>query len=50
MHQQLLHAEALGLVWHRKQGHLYALLARLESVLPWLDECEEALAQPEPRG
>ncbi len=30
MHQQLLHAEALGLVWHLKQGHLYALLARLE--------------------
>jgi PadR family transcriptional regulator AphA len=31
MHQQLLRAEALGLVWHLKQGHLYALLARLES-------------------
>jgi PadR family transcriptional regulator AphA len=31
MHQQLLHAEALGLVWHLKQGHLYALLARLEA-------------------
>ena len=31
MHQQLLQAEALGLVWHLKQGHLYALLARLEA-------------------
>ncbi len=31
MHQQLLQAEALGLVWHVKQGHLYALLARLEA-------------------
>ena len=30
MHQQLLRAEALGLVWHLKQGHLYALLANLE--------------------
>ena len=30
MHQQLLQAEALGLVWHLKQGHLYALLAKLE--------------------
>lgn len=31
MHQQLIQAEALGLVWHLKQGHLYALLARLEA-------------------
>lgn len=31
MHQQLVQAEALGLVWHLKQGHLYALLARLEA-------------------
>ena len=31
MHQQLVQAEALGLVWRLKQGHLYALLARLES-------------------
>jgi PadR family transcriptional regulator, regulatory protein AphA len=30
MHQLLLQAEALGLVWHLKQGHLYALLAKLE--------------------
>ena len=30
MHQQLLQAEALGLVWHLKQSHLYALLAKLE--------------------
>jgi DNA-binding PadR family transcriptional regulator len=30
MHQQMLQAEALGLVWHLKQGHLYALLAKLE--------------------
>src|SRR5262252_750744 len=31
MHQQLLRAEALGLVWHLKQAHLYALLAKLET-------------------
>lgn len=31
MHQQLVQAEALGLVWHLKQGHLYAMLARLEA-------------------
>jgi DNA-binding PadR family transcriptional regulator len=31
LHQRLLHAEALGLVWHLKQGHLYALLAKLEA-------------------
>ena len=30
MHQQMLQAEALGLVWHLKQGNLYALLAKLE--------------------
>lgn len=30
MHQQMLQAEALGLVWHLKQSHLYALLAKLE--------------------
>lgn len=30
LHQRLARAEALGLVWHLKQGHLYALLARLE--------------------
>ena len=30
MHQQLLQAEALGLVWRLKQSQLYALLARLE--------------------
>jgi PadR family transcriptional regulator, regulatory protein AphA len=30
MHQQLLHAEALGLVWHLNQGNLYAHLAKLE--------------------
>jgi DNA-binding PadR family transcriptional regulator len=30
MHQHLLQAEALGLVWHLKQGHVYALLAKLE--------------------
>jgi PadR family transcriptional regulator, regulatory protein AphA len=30
MHQQLLQAEALGLVWHLKQGHVYAMLAKLE--------------------
>ncbi len=31
MHQYLLQAEALGLVWHLKQGLLYALLAKLEA-------------------
>jgi PadR family transcriptional regulator AphA len=31
LHQRLRHAEALGLVWHLKQGHLYALLAKLEA-------------------
>jgi PadR family transcriptional regulator, regulatory protein AphA len=30
IHLQLRHAESLGLVWRLKQGHLYALLARLE--------------------
>jgi PadR family transcriptional regulator, regulatory protein AphA len=30
MHQHLIQAEALGLVWHLKQGHVYALLAKLE--------------------
>lgn len=30
MHQQLLEAKALGLVWHLKQGHLYAMVASLE--------------------
>ncbi len=30
IHQQLLQAEALGLVWHLKQSQLYALLSRLE--------------------
>lgn len=30
MYQRLVQAEALGLVWHLKQSHLYALLARLE--------------------
>ena len=30
MHQHLVQAEALGLVWHLKQGHVYALLAKLE--------------------
>src|SRR5215467_2630644 len=30
MHQQLLEARALGLVWHLKQGHLYAMVASLE--------------------
>lgn len=30
MHGRLAQAEALGLVWRVKQGHLYALLARLE--------------------
>ncbi|MGZ3664387.1 MAG: PadR family transcriptional regulator [Ktedonobacterales bacterium] len=30
MYQRLMQAEALGLVWHLKQSHLYALLARLE--------------------
>lgn len=30
MYGRLAQAEALGLVWHIKQGHLYALLARLE--------------------
>jgi PadR family transcriptional regulator, regulatory protein AphA len=30
MHQHLLQAEALGLVWHLKQGHVYALLTKLE--------------------
>lgn len=31
LHQQLIQAAALGLVWHLKQGHLYALLAKLEA-------------------
>lgn len=30
MYQRLVQTEALGLVWHLKQSHLYALLARLE--------------------
>lgn len=30
MYQRLMQTEALGLVWHLKQSHLYALLARLE--------------------
>lgn len=30
MYQRLVQSEALGLVWHLKQSHLYALLARLE--------------------
>ena len=30
LHQRLARAEALGLVWHLKQSHLYALLTRLE--------------------
>lgn len=30
MYQRLAQTEALGLVWHLKQSHLYALLARLE--------------------
>lgn len=32
MHQKLLDAEALGIVWRIKQSRLYALLARLEEV------------------
>ena len=32
MHQKLLDAEALGMVWRIKQSQLYALLARLEEV------------------
>lgn len=31
IHQRLLHAEALGLVWHLKQSQAYALLSRLEA-------------------
>jgi DNA-binding PadR family transcriptional regulator len=31
MDRQLRQTEQLGLVWHLKQGHLYALLARLEA-------------------
>ncbi|MGH2457789.1 MAG: PadR family transcriptional regulator [Chloroflexota bacterium] len=31
MHQQLARAKTLGRVWHLKQSHLYALLARLEN-------------------
>jgi DNA-binding PadR family transcriptional regulator len=31
IHQQLLQAEALGLVWHLKQSQTYALLGRLEA-------------------
>ncbi len=31
MHQLLAHSKTLGRVWHLKQSHLYALLARLES-------------------
>jgi DNA-binding PadR family transcriptional regulator len=32
MHQKLLDAEALGMVWQIKQSQLYALLARLEEM------------------
>jgi PadR family transcriptional regulator AphA len=32
LHQMLQRTEALGLVWHLKQGNLYALLAKLEEV------------------
>jgi DNA-binding PadR family transcriptional regulator len=31
MHQELRRAESLGLVWQLKQGHLYALLGKLEA-------------------
>ena len=31
IHQQLQAAQALGLVWHLKQAHLYALLSKLET-------------------
>jgi DNA-binding PadR family transcriptional regulator len=31
LHQELRRAEALGLVWHLKQAHLYALLSKLEA-------------------
>lgn len=31
MHQRLVQAEALGLVWRLKQSHLYAILSRLEN-------------------
>jgi DNA-binding PadR family transcriptional regulator len=31
IHQQLQAAQTLGLVWHLKQAHLYALLTKLET-------------------
>ncbi|MFI5273682.1 MAG: PadR family transcriptional regulator [Ktedonobacterales bacterium] len=48
LHQQMLHAESLGLVWHLKQGHLYALLARLET-LGYLNSTTEAQGTRPPR-
>jgi PadR family transcriptional regulator, regulatory protein AphA len=32
IHQRLQAAQALGLVWHLKQAHLYALLGKLEAL------------------
>lgn len=32
IHQRLRAAQALGLVWHLKQAHLYALLGKLEAI------------------
>jgi PadR family transcriptional regulator AphA len=48
MHQRLAQAEALGLVWHLKQSHLYALLARLEEA-GYLDSTTEARGSRPPR-
>ncbi len=42
IHQMLLRAEALGLVWRLKQAHLYSLLARLEE-----EGCIESTTQPQ---
>jgi PadR family transcriptional regulator, regulatory protein AphA len=46
MHQQMLQAEALGLVWHLKQGHLYALLARLEESAYVVSSTEQQGTRP----
>jgi DNA-binding PadR family transcriptional regulator len=48
MHQQLLRAEALGLVWHLKQAHLYALLTRLQEA-GYITSVTEAQGSRPPR-
>jgi DNA-binding PadR family transcriptional regulator len=48
MHQNLLHAERLGLVWRLKQAHLYALLGKLEAA-GYLTSVTEAPGARPPR-